>query len=248
MRVTAETDLKDSKMKNIIRNLLVRMKALSDGRRLKAGPPAVLRRVPYFGQWESPELIDKILTGKIRAADDPKWRQSGAETADEYEQWSWNCCGMACLKMILADVRGQTIPLVQLANQCLKYGGYQLPLENSPGLFYRPFLQFIEAEYGLAGQSINTLTLGEIVEALANNCLVIASVDPAIRNQQSSPQRQGGHLILIIGYSRKHRVLYFHNPSGNTPESQQMVKISFNRFEHFFSNRGLTIWAKEDDE
>lgn len=78
--------------------------------------------VPYFSQWESRGLVKQIITGKIDGKDDPKWRESGAESREEYDEWSWNGCGMACLKMILASAQNKTIPLAALGKMSLRYG------------------------------------------------------------------------------------------------------------------------------
>jgi len=65
--------------------------------------------VPYFSQWESPELAAEFIDGSRRAADDPRWADSGASTPEEYEFWSHKVCGLACLKMIMAW-RGVPVP------------------------------------------------------------------------------------------------------------------------------------------
>ncbi|MEK7571158.1 MAG: hypothetical protein AAB553_02700 [Patescibacteria group bacterium] len=67
------------------------------------------KNIPYFSQWESPTLVDTIVRKKISAKDDPRWKNSGAKTKAEYELWSHNTCGMACLKMILAKELGKEI-------------------------------------------------------------------------------------------------------------------------------------------
>ena len=60
-------------------------------------------KVPYFSQWETPEMTLSVLAeGSAALLRDPLWRQSGAETVEDYARWAVNVCGMACLKMILA--------------------------------------------------------------------------------------------------------------------------------------------------
>src|SRR5581483_419670 len=55
----------------------------------------VHKNVPYYSQWESKQLVGKILSHEISAKEDMKWKNSGAETKEEYELWSFNVCGMA---------------------------------------------------------------------------------------------------------------------------------------------------------
>ena len=43
-------------------------------------PPAV----PYFSQWESADRAADIIAGTLKVADDPLWRNSGADSVAEY--------------------------------------------------------------------------------------------------------------------------------------------------------------------
>src|SRR3990167_6800417 len=84
----------------------------------------VINKIPYFSQWESPKLVGKIIERKILARDDQKWKNSGAKSPEEYEYWSWNICGMACLKMILASKFSKNYKMIELAKKCEEYGAY----------------------------------------------------------------------------------------------------------------------------
>ncbi len=201
------------------------------------------QNVPYYSQWESPELTTQILTGKILASSDPLWQNSGAATPQEYELWSWNVCGMACLKMLLAHKQALKIPVITLAKQCLSYGGYQGPLKDSPGLFYKPFCTFVEKEYQLKAKPVTALTITEMINTISSNGYVIASVNPAIRDPNSTPTNKGGHLILIFGYNQKTKTLYFHNPSGGDKQNQNNVGLTYPQFQKFFAYKGIVIEA-----
>lgn len=198
--------------------------------------------VAYFAQWESPELIEKILAKKISPQDDPLWKRSGAISTKEYAYWSWNACGMACLKMLLVHKKNLLIPLVTLAKECLRYGGYRLPLETSPGLFYRPFCTFVKAKYGLRAKPISALTITEITHILSRRGYVIASVDPTIRTPEHTSSQKGGHLVLIIGYNKNEQALYLHNPSGSNATNQSFVKLTYKQFHKFFANKGIAVY------
>lgn len=67
--------------------------------------------VPYFSQWETPEMTLPVLAeGAAALHRDVRWKNSGAVTIEEYARWAVNVCGMACLKMILA-ARGEAHPI-----------------------------------------------------------------------------------------------------------------------------------------
>jgi len=199
--------------------------------------------VPYFAQWESRELIRKILDKKISAKDDPRWKESGASTKEEYESWSWACCGMACTKMLLAHAKGKVVPLVELAKKCTEYGGYTMPLEDSRGLIYRPYVRFLKQEFGLKARVLEHVSIKEIMSELGKGRCIIASVNAMIRQPKSTPPSKGGHLILLLGYDNKKRELYLHNPSGDTTKSQENAVVSFDDFTKFFSGRCIVIDA-----
>jgi hypothetical protein len=204
----------------------------------------VQHRVPYFAQWESRELVQDIISHQRRAEDDPLWPRSGATSPAEYALWSWNGCGMACLKMLLAG-RGSLVPLVELARGCERYGGYVRRGDEVDGLIYAPFLAYLEAELGLHGRILAPMHTDDIIRALAGGELVVASVHPAIRYAAEATEApgRGGHLVLVTGYDLESTTLTFHNPSGHTPASQENAELSVGVFERYFAQRGMAIRA-----
>lgn len=227
-------------MRKLKNKTLLLAKQLKSRLQRKTHKPRFVHDVPYYAQWESPELVERIITKQIRAEDDPYWRRSGAKNTVEYTAWSWSGCGMACLKMVLAHRTNKTIPLVLLGKQCLKYDGYKLPLEDNPGLFYKPFVRFIKEKYGLNAKAVGALTLSEIKHAISAGGYVIASVTPEIRFPTKLPKRRGGHLVLLFGYDDEKKIVYLHNPSG-FKGSQEKVEVPYDRFDRFFDHKGVII-------
>jgi hypothetical protein len=202
----------------------------------------VHEEVPYYAQWESIDLIPQILSAQIKASEDPLWARSGALTADEYEEWSWNCCGMACVRMLLAG-RGVQVPLVVLAKKCSEYGGYKKPLEQNPGLFYGPFRKFMREEYRIESIPRPGISLLGILTELSKGNLAMASVSPEIRNPKAEALLKGGHLVLLVGYDNDKKVFFIHNPSGDTIDSQSFAPVRYEDFERFFDRKGIVIKA-----
>jgi hypothetical protein len=197
--------------------------------------------VPYFSQWESPKLVEKILKKTIKAKDDPNWKNSGANDKTEYEDWSWAGCGMACTKMILTYTTDKVVPLVELGKKCAEYGGYQLPLKTSQGLIYKPYLTFVKKELGWNAHIFSNAPLNQVLYELSRGNFVIASVSPMIREPSSTPRNKGGHLILLLGYNLDKNEVYFHNPSGASTKTRAYAAISMNEFQKFFSGRGIIV-------
>ncbi len=202
----------------------------------------ILRIIPYYSQWESQELVKDIVVGKISAKKDPKWKQSGAKNLKEYELWSWNICGMACLKMILADKFEKEYKTIALAKDCEKYGGYKPNGSKVDGLFYDPFVKFLDKDFGIKARVMRRfLTIGKIKKEVQKGNYFIVSVHHSIREKEELTEKKGGHLVLITGFDDEKKSLFLHNPSGFYKKSQENFEISEKDFKRFFAGRGMLI-------
>ncbi|MER9331703.1 C39 family peptidase [Mesorhizobium sp. M0488] len=196
--------------------------------------------VPFFSQWETPDLTMAVLADGADAAlrRDPLWRGSGAETLDEYAAWAANICGMACLKMILAT-RGEIIPTMELARQCTRYGGYVVNGESIKGLIYAPFVSFVKEAFGLRAEVMTNVATSDIPATLARSRFFIASVSSRIRWPEREPPSKGGHLVLVTAASDE--IFRFHNPSGHISATQANAVLAPADFDRFFANRGIAV-------
>ena len=196
--------------------------------------------VPYFSQWETPDMTLAVLAdgADVALRRDPLWRGSGAETPDEYAVWAANICGMACLKMILAT-RGEIVPTIDLARRCTRYGGYVVNEGSIRGLIYAPFVTFVKAEFGLEAQVMTNVATSDIPAILARSRFFIASVSSSIRWPEREPPSKGGHLVLVTAASDEG--FRFHNPSGHTSATQANAVLAPADFDRFFANRGIAV-------
>ncbi len=197
--------------------------------------------VPYFSQWETPEMTLPVLAeGAVALHRDPNWRNSGAETIEDYARWAMNVCGMACLKMILA-ARGEAHPILSLARACTAYGGYVVNEADASikGLIYAPFVTFVRERFGLTAEVKTQVPTESIPAILAENTFFIASVSSAIRWPEREPPGKGGHLVLVTAADAQS--LRFHNPSGHDRASQADVSLPLSTFDRFFANRGIAV-------
>lgn len=148
---------------------------------------------------------------------------------------------MACTKMILAHRTGKAVPLVVLGTLCTKYGGYTMPLKDSIGLLYKPYVDFVAKEFGWKARVVQGAPLQELMHELGKGNYVIAGVSPHIRYPDSKPKIKGGHLVLLLGYDRDKQEFYLHNPSGISKHTQECAVVKFGDFKKFFSGRGIVI-------
>jgi hypothetical protein len=213
-------------------------------------PPAA---VPYAAQWESPGLIRAILSGDLAARDDPRWACSGADDPEQYEFWSWRCCGMACLRSVLLARSGQAPGNVTLGLEVLATGGYRLRYDSDgsgrpeglDGLIYAPFVTYLAERWQIQATVHTDLSTAGLVDRVARGQWVMASVHPSIRRPAGVPPSRGGHLVLVHGVARSPgratTDVVLHNPSGHTAAAQEDVRVATDDFDRFFAGRGVVI-------
>lgn len=196
--------------------------------------------LPFFGQWETPDLIGAIITGACRAEDDPAWAQSGAESKADYARWADHLCGVACLRMALA-ARCITPPRARdLAQVLTGYGAYvEQPDGHIRGLIYAPAITWLAEAHGVRAEIILDRMAEDIPPLLADGGLFIASVHPAIRRPAEPAPGKGGHLVLVFG--AEGGVLRLHNPSGHDAASQADARVPIADFTRFFAGRGIWL-------
>ncbi|MFG3228756.1 C39 family peptidase [Kitasatospora sp. NPDC048194] len=211
-----------------------------------ARPARVVHEVPYRAQWESAELVREIVDGRLDAAEDPRWGQSGAATPEEYAWWSWRLCGVACLRMALEHWWGVTPTMMALAGECVAAGAYVRDGESLRGLIHVPFADYVRRRWGLAATA-GELTPEQVAEEVAGGRLVMVSVHPSIREPNGPPPvRRGGHLVLAVGTTDT--ALLIHNPSGFPGESQAFARVPWRSFGPFFAGRGIVLGPPGSDE
>lgn len=200
--------------------------------------------VPSFTQWESRELIEDIIKGKFDCKNDPLWKNSGAENPEEYEMYSWQMCGMTCLKMILKSVYpDKEYRLVDLAKDAEKVGVYKRnndkdPRHNLDGMFHNNFLKFIK-KFGLKGFRAEKIKENYIANLILNNCFIVSSVHPSIREDYFKSNSKTGHLVLVKGFkvlSGKVSGFFINNPSGYlSNNSQKNYFVPIEKWNKYFS-------------
>jgi hypothetical protein len=195
--------------------------------------------VPYYSQWESPDLVPRFLDGSLSAADDPNWAASGAQTPAEYGFWAFRVCGMACLRMVL-DGRGLPVPpMMRLVERALVWQAYVREGDRVAGLIYKPFADWVGHDYGISATVVPDLTLEQVYANASPATPVIASVHSSIRWPERTPPQTGGHLVLVTGAAGG--TLRLHNPSGLPGASQRDALVPVADFARFFAGRGMIV-------
>jgi hypothetical protein len=205
-------------------------------------------KVPSYTQWESRELVEKIVKEDLSAKDDPLWQNSGAESREEYEMYSWQSCGMTCLKMILASMDPKNIhPIIKLAKDAEGYGAYIKnnktdPRFNLDGMYHKPFVGFIK-KFGLNGKIVKAVREHCLANLIIKNCFIIASVHHTIRDSNIQRNTKCGHLILVTGFKKESSSIsgfFINNPSG-FKHSQEKYFVSIGNWNNIFSGNIIII-------
>ena len=190
--------------------------------------------IPYRAQWESRDLVADFIAGRD-AASDPLWAASGARSAAEYGRWAEHLCGCACLQMVLGALGRPVPPIHDIRRGVQAEGGYvETPEGGIRGLIYAGAVAW------LAGQAIAARIVLDVPAQDLPEGLFIASVHPGIRRPDIAPPSRGGHLVLVFGRDGA-GALRFHNPSGDTADTQQDARLVPTVFDGFFAGRGIAI-------
>ena len=217
--------------------------------KLKDGEYRLPYQIPYVSQYASKELAESYVKNAELLASDPRWRDFGAETPEEYAFWSRRICGMACFQMILLSLRRPTSKLMELGKKAMTAGCYLLDPKNPKrlvGLLHKPFLKFID-KFGLAGKLMWYIGPAVIAYEILNKNFVIASVSHEIRFRDARPEDKTGHLVLVHGFKMNGGIIagfYIHNPSGFYGISQENHFVPADDFLNCFSGRIIVLKLK----
>lgn len=200
------------------------------------------RAVPYFSQYETPDVVNRIAAEGVAAAlaADPLWAASGAHGLDEYVAWADHVCGMACLKMIIAARTGRAVPILELARLATERGAYALAPDGTiRGMIYAPIVPMLAERLGIEAQVVTGVDTAALPEVLARADMLIASVHCGIVTPERDPPHKGGHLVLVLTADREGVV--FHDPSGRDRATREHVRLALADFDRFFAGRGIAI-------
>ncbi|WNZ14958.1 C39 family peptidase (plasmid) [Streptomyces sp. 11x1] len=189
-------------------------------------------------QYATADLIGRIAYEGHDPGDDPAWKTTGAPSQSLYARWCRHMCGMACLRMVLLHQKGYSLNLFSLLAGARHYGAYVRTGTDIKGLFYAPFVDYVEQTHGVPAAVHGHLDLDGLLALLDTGHMVMASVSKEIRRPEADPERKGGHLVLAIGH--QDGKIHFRNPSGHTPESLTAA-LSPDRFAAFFGGRGISL-------
>lgn len=209
-------------------------------------PDQVKHQVPYISQFANPAWAEMVIKSDQPLAKDMLWEESGAKTIEDYERWALTTCGMACTAMILRFFNKGDYKTISLAKDASNVGVYTKGEDGEiSAMQYRPYTKWVK-KFGVKAKIHHDLSFRSICYLLSQNQLLIASVNPNIRDYDTAPKTQvGGHLVLVTGYNKKDRMITIHNPSGfenNNTQVNHTLRVQ--DFYIYFAGRGIAVRSK----
>jgi len=141
------------------------------------------------------------------------WRgeDSGFPNQDEIARWESNCCGIACLRMVIDAVTGQKPSCWDLLQLGLVKKAY-----IEAGWIHRGLVEMAK-EFGVAGVALRNKSVDELRTSIdqGNLCIVSASAGfrgGLINKATGLPFPKGGH--LIVAFDTTADSIVCHHPSS----------------------------------
>jgi tetratricopeptide (TPR) repeat protein len=219
---------------------------------LASGKYSLGKTIPYLSQFMTPELGLEIIGGALSATQDPNWQAFGSASVDDYEFWGRRSCAIAAMNMIISAYCSTNIPMMDLIQQAISYGGYDV--YDNHGNFidigwYHPALIQLARTYGMEGIIKTNSSINDICDAILLSHPVIASVSIQVGVPTIESSRISGHMVVIHGFEWDEnsgcKSLIIHNPFAESKELRESAEIPPAEFLRYFSGRIIELWLVE---
>jgi Peptidase_C39 like family len=176
---------------------------------------------------------------------------SGFPDQDSIQQWEPNCCGIACLRMILAyygashnnNERNSYWNLLQLG---IARGAY-----SDKGWIHRGLLEMAE-EYGIQGQCHRQKDVEHVIDAVQRDSVCIVSVTRYFMGGQNDendrPLPKGGHLVVAydtFGGDNGITGIVCNHPSSGRQWNKVAWKVEIEKWEKSFSGNYIEFFSSQ---
>lgn len=172
------------------------------------------------------------------------WLQSPARLDRRHPESNW--CGLCCVQAVLR-AHGRATPSLQtMFDGAVRYGVYRRQSDGAyTGAYHAALVDYMRGEFQLEAHAQRGLTGHAICRLIDRDFFLIASVNPALRYRHNEPLfRQGGHLVLIYGYSVNRDGWWIHyQDSTGWPDYRDGIgaRATLDRFAAFFSGNAILV-------
>ena len=177
---------------------------------------------------------------------------SGFPDLEAARQWEPNCCGIACLRMILsyyhADGEAGSTSYWALLQRGLARGAY-----SERGWIHRGLLE-MAGEFGVRGRCHRQADLAQVVAAIQGGSVCIVSVTRYFLGGQpdadGSPLARGGHLVVAYDTLQDAAgvsAIICNHPSSGRPWNKAAWPVEVHQWERSMSGNYIEFFPGQGE-
>ncbi len=177
---------------------------------------------------------------------------SGFPDPHAVEQWEANCCGIACLRMILAYY-GVSSDHNRTSYWNLLQAGLARGAYSDKGWIHRGLLD-MAAEFGVRGTCHRQVDMAHVVEAIRRGSVCIVSVTRyflgGTPGADGSPLPRGGHLVVAYDLAERdggQPAIVCNHPSSGRPWNMPAWTVEREKWERSFSGAYVEFFAGQGE-
>jgi hypothetical protein len=175
---------------------------------------------------------------------------SGFPNAEAVQQWERNCCGIACLRMVLSyyNVQSDQAGYWSLLQAGLSRGAY-----NDKGWIHKGLLD-MAGVFGLKGQCHRQHGVGQLIETIQRGGVCITSITACFLGGQTDAdgkvRGKGGHLAVAYDTTKNgtavHGIVCNH-PSSGRAWNRAAWPVDREKWENSFSGNYVEFYPGQGE-
>jgi Peptidase_C39 like family len=157
---------------------------------------------------------------------------SGFPTDQDIAQWEDNCCGIACLRMVVDYFTGTKVSYWDMLQRALAKNGYV-----EAGWIHHKLLELGE-DFGLKGRTHRRESYEDLLKCTNEGSLCIVSVTVGFWGGRTNPRTgtdfaPGGH--LVVAYQNEVGQLAVNHPASHPESNKKNWVVQRDRWEKSLS-------------
>jgi hypothetical protein len=189
--------------------------------------------VSYVCQFTSPDLVADFIYERRPLEADPRWREYGAQSLEEYAHRSRRSCVVVCVKMAVeAITRQEAKPIMEWVQAGLLVGGYLTEIREDRPVekgWKHASLAEMAGRNSCSAKLISESAIADLAEYIRSDRLIIASVSSEL-GEAGPITRNSGHLVVVYAVEVNDHGgvthIRLHNPSGRSPQLQASALLA----------------------
>jgi len=166
---------------------------------------------------------------------------SGFPSQSEIEKWEDNCCGVACVRMVVDFLAGRNVSYWDMLQLGLAKNGY-----SEAGWIHHKLLEMGE-EFGLRGKTHRRKTFDDLLQCTMSGSLCVVSVTVCFWGGLKDTRTgnvfpRGGH--LVVAYQNESGELAVNHPATHTKANHKNWIVEREKWEQSMSGNFIEFFDK----